>query len=157
MKRIIFVSIGFLLLMGCGKKSDTGGTLTGTLRYKGKPINGASLVLHPASDTGNDISIQVSQEGTFNGYNIPPGEYKIAVQAQEIPPDVQRRMQAPPKMPKDMDPEKAKEMEQKFQQAYQPVVPTIPYPNKYKDINTTDLKCTVISGKNPSLDLELKD
>lgn len=156
MKRIIFVSIGFLLLTGCGSKSNTGGTLTGTIHYKGKPVNGASLRFHPASGTGDDISIQVSQEGTFSSNNLPPGEYKIAVESQEIPPDAQRRMK-PPKMPKDMDPEKAKEMEQKYQQAYQAVPSTIPYPKKYKDINTTDLKCTVVAGKNPSLNLDLND
>jgi hypothetical protein len=33
---------------------------------------------------------------------------------------------------------------------------TIPFPKKYKDLRTTDLKCT-ITDKDQPLDLELKD
>ncbi len=156
MKRTIFVTTGLLLLSGCGSKKDTGGTLTGTVYYNGKPVNGASLLLHPTSGQGDDFSINVGQDGTFSGYNIPPGEYKIAVQSQEIPPDARQYMQMP-KFPPNMDPAKKEEMKQKFQEKQGQEAPTIPYPKKYKDLKTTDLKCTVVQGKNPPLTLELKD
>lgn len=156
MKRTLFVSIGLLLLAGCGSKSGSGGSLTGTIHYNGKAVNGAALLLHPTSGQGDDISINVGQDGTFNGYNIPPGEYQIAVQSEEIPPEGQRQMRMAP-IPPNMDPAKAEEMKQKFQQAQGQDAPTIAYPKKYKNLKTSDLKCTVVAGKNPPLNLDLKD
>lgn len=156
MKRTMFVSIGLLLLTGCGSKSGSGGSLTGTIHYNGKAVNGASLLLHPTSGQGDDISINVGQDGTFAGYSIPPGEYQIAVQSEENSPEGRQKMQMP-KMPPNMDPAKAEEMKQKFQQMQGQEAATISYPKKYKNLKTSELKCTVVAGKNPPLKLDLKD
>jgi hypothetical protein len=152
MKRILFVSIGLMLLLGCGGKPNPKGSVSGTVHYKGKPVNGAMLRLHPTSGEGNDIPIPVSQEGTFSAADIPPGEYKIVVESQDFP---QEQMKMPP-IPKGMDPAKAAEMKEKFQQAKGGEVPTIPYPDKYKKEETTDLKYTINPGKQ-ALTLQLKD
>jgi hypothetical protein len=149
MKRIIIMSIGLLLLMGCGKRNQ--GVVSGTITYKGQPVNGVLLRLYAIPGPGNDLSISVTQEGTFHSTNIPPGEYKIVVEAPKTD-----RMPAMPKPKKDVDPAKADEMKQKFQEVYRQQTPTIRYPDKYKNIVNTDLKCTIIQG-DQTLTLELKD
>jgi len=152
MKRILLASLGLVLLFGCGGKRSTGGSVTGTITYKGKPVNGAMLFFHPTSGEGNDIAVPTTQEGTFSAFDIPPGEYKIFVESSRIPPEALKG----PEIPKGMDPAKAEEMKQKFQQMRGQEAPTIPFPAKYKDVATTDLKCTISQGKQ-QLTLELKD
>ena len=76
----------------------------------------------------------------------------IVVEASQIPPEMMREVE----IPKGMDPAKAEEMKQKFQQAHKEA-PTIAFPIKYKSSSTTDLKCTITQGKQESLNLELKD
>lgn len=152
MKRLIFVAIGIVLLTGCGTKRSSGGTVTGKITYNGKPVNGALLRLIPSSKEGEEFRIPVTQEGTYNSSGVPAGDYKIVVQGTEVPPDVQKTMK---QMPKGMDPAKAEEMKQKFQQAHQET-PTIPFPAKYKKPDTTDLKWTITQGKQ-ELNLDLKD
>jgi hypothetical protein len=153
MKRAIFVSIALVLLVGCGTKRNPNGSISGTITYKGKPVNGAILHLHPPVGEGNIVNVPVTQEGTFNGNDIPPGEYKITVEGTKPPPDLQKMTQAP----KDMDPAKQAEMEKKFQQVFGKEAPTISFPEKYKKVNGTDLKCTITQGKKENLTLELKD
>jgi hypothetical protein len=147
-KRILIVSIG-LLLLGCGPKPGSGGTVSGTIRYNGKPVNGAMLHLHPDSESSDEVSIPVTQEGTFRASNVPPGEYKIVVEG--------RQGGGMSQMPtKGMDPAKAAEMKEKLQGVGGQEAPTISYPAKYKKIATTDLKCTIKDG-DQKLPLELKD
>jgi hypothetical protein len=152
MRRILIVAIVFLPLLGCGPKRSQGGTVSGTITYKGQPVNGAMLRLYPVSGEGEVVQIPVTQEGTFKGNDIPSGEYKIVVEASQIPPEMMREVE----IPKGMDPAKAEEMKQKFQQAHKEA-PTIAFPIKYKSSSTTDLKCTITQGKQESLNLELKD
>jgi hypothetical protein len=151
MKRILIVSIGLLLLMGCGSKRGKDGMVSGTIQYKGKPVNGAVLHLHPSPGPGADILIPVSQEGTFRTSNVPPGEYKIVVEAKSPPPGG-----GMPPIPKKVDPSKEAEMKAKLQQVGGQETPTIPYPAKYKILASTDLKCTIKEGEQ-TLPLELKD
>lgn len=151
MKRVVFVSIGFVLLVGCGK-SNPNGSLSGTIHYKGKPVNGALLQLHPVSGKGV-VNVPVTQEGTFSKTEIPPGEYKIVVQGSEPPKDMEKMIEPP----KGMDRAKADEMKQKYQQAHGQEAPTIAFPNKYKKVDTTDLKCTITQGKKENVTLELND
>lgn len=153
MKRTLFVSIGLLLLMGCGSKSRTGGSVTGTITYKGKPVNGAMLRFHPTSGEGDDVPIPVDQEGKFSGFDIPAGEYKIVVESDELPPDALKG----PEIPKGKDAAKEAEMKQMLEKTRGGEVPTIPYPKKYKTVETTDLTCTITQGKETKLTLELKD
>src|SRR5689334_10888810 len=79
MGRILLVSIMVLSLAGCGSKGGKG-VLSGKVTYKGQPVNGASLVLLPASGQGAESIIPVSQEGTFSTTGVQPGEYKVIVQ-----------------------------------------------------------------------------
>lgn len=134
--------------MGCGTKRNQGGVVSGKITYKEKAVNGVKLQLYRLEGTGDPIVIPVSQEGTFHTSNIPPGEYKVVVEA---PPS-----NAMLSVPKNVAPGKKEEMEQKLRQMQGQGAPTIAYPNKYKNVVTTDLKCKIELGEQP-LNLELKD
>jgi hypothetical protein len=146
MRRIITVLIVALLLAGCGPKRKTG-AVSGTLTYKEQPVNGAALFLYAAGgDQKSAITVAVTQEGTFLITDVPPGEYKVVVQgtagAQQVSPAALKKM----------PPDKAAEMKEKLSKMSTP--PTIPFPNKYKDLKTTDLKVT-ITDKDQTIDLPM--
>lgn len=147
MSRIFIVSIVLLSVLGCGKRNQ--GAVSGTLTYKGQPVNGVLLHLYSTTDDKvADISIPVDQEGKFHSTNVPPGDYKIVVD----PPKTNRM----PTVPKGGDPAKAEEMKQKFQQAYQKQTPSISYPDKYKNRLNSDLTCTIKDQGGQTLTLEMK-
>src|SRR5262245_35374806 len=79
MRRIVILS-GLLFLAGCTPKPPTTGTVDGTITYKGKPVNGAALILHSTTAKDETFMIPVTQEGTFRTANVPPGDYKIVVE-----------------------------------------------------------------------------
>jgi hypothetical protein len=143
MRRLVTVSLGLLLLIGCGGKNQ-GGVLTGTITYQGKPVNGAAIFLHaPGAETG--LLIPVDQEGKFRSTDVPPGEYKVVVQGAA-------GSSGPPTQ--GMSPEKMAEAKEKIAAMKSP--PTIPFPDKYKSTATSDLKVTVVAGEQ-TVKLELKD
>jgi hypothetical protein len=151
MRLIIKVSVGLLLLVvlvGCGPNRSRFGAVSGKLTYKGRPVNDAALLLYPTSgDVTIPIVIPVDHEGTFRITDVPPGEYKIVVQGAE-------GQTSDMSLLRDIPPEKKAEVKAKLEQQSTPT--TIPFPNKYKDLKTTDLKCTITDKAQP-MDLDLKD
>lgn len=148
MRRIVTVSLVALLLAGCGPKGKKTGVVTGKITYKGQPVNGAALMLYPAS--GGDTSVMtvpVTQEGEFRISDVAPGEYKVVVQGS---PGSQ---QVDPRLLKSAPPEKQAEMKEKLSHMNTPA--TIKFPDKYKNLKTTDLKVTV-GDKTESKNLELQ-
>lgn len=152
MWRILLVSVGLLMLMGCGSKRNQGGVVSGKITYKGKPVNGAVLHFYALPATKVEIPVPVDQDGTFRGSGIAPGEYKIVIEPSQVPPESAKM----PPLPKDMDPAKSEELKQKYQQAYGQDVPTISFPNKYKKVASTDLKYAIKEGDQTLL-LDLND
>jgi len=144
MRRIVTISIGLLLLAGCGSNRSGSGMVSGTITYNGQPVNGAALLLYPAGG-GAEILIPVTQEGEFRTSDLPPGEYKVVVQGTAGSP-------GPPTQ--GMSPQKLAEVKEKLEAMKTPA--TIKFPDKYKSQATTDLKLTVIAGEQ-TLNLELKD
>ena len=134
-----------MLLVGCGGKSSKSGSLTGTITYKGQPVNGAALFLHPPGG-GDAILVPVSQEGTFSSADVPPGEYKVVVQG---------TAGAAPASLKGMPPDKQAEAKKKLEKMTTPA--TIPYPDKYKKLATSTLTVSVVAGKETPVKLELTD
>jgi hypothetical protein len=147
---MVLLSFGFLLLLGCGKHG-TGGTVSGTLQYKGQAVNGATLHFYPVPGPGPDFAVPVSQDGTFHTSQVPAGEYKVVVQPSKAPPGGRT-----PNIPADMDPAQAADLREKFKKAYPEQAPTIPFPDKYMDEDTTNLKCTIQDGEQ-KLPLQLED
>jgi hypothetical protein len=144
MRRFLAVSLGLLLLVGCGGRGSRAGVVTGTLTYKGRPVNGAALFLHPAGED-EPILIPVTEEGTFRTSDVPPGEYTVVVEGTPGTP-------GPPTQ--GMSPEKLAQAKEKLGNMGTP--PTIPFPNKYKSVKTSDKKVTVAAGEQ-TLNLELTD
>jgi hypothetical protein len=146
MRRIIAASIGLLLLAGCGSKVQKGG-LSGTLTYKGEPVNNATLLLYPnAGAMGDAIPIPVGADGTFRSSGLPAGDYKVVVEGT-----------AGTQMPnlKNVSPAKQAEAQKKLE-AQGSTKPTIPFPDKYKDVKTSDLTVNITTAEQ-KLTLELKD
>jgi hypothetical protein len=156
MIRIVILSIALLPLIGCGpKRTLRGGAVSGKITYKGQPVNGALLRFYPIPGPDPEVPpIAVKQDGTFLASTIPPGDYKIVVEPSQGPP---RGMGGGMPPMQGMDPAKAAEMKQKLTQVQGEMpAPTIPFPNKYKRLDTTDLKQTIVQGEQ-TMDLELKD
>jgi hypothetical protein len=146
MRRIVALSVGLLLLAGCGPAGSPKGQVKGTITYKGQPVNGCALVLYPTAGEGSSTLIPVNQEGAFQTGDVPAGEYKIVVQPATANPTMFST--------KGLSPEKAAEAEAKM--GGLKIKPTIPIPEKYKDRLTTDLKTPIVNGEQ-TLKLELKD
>ena len=145
MRRIVALSIGFLLLLGCGPK-NTKSVVSGKITYNGHPVNGATLLLYPTiAGQGAEVSIPVAQDGTFRTADVPVGEYKVVVQANAGDPGPST---------KGMSPQQMAEMKGKLDELRTPA--TIKYPDKYKDRAKSDLTMTVSKGEQ-TVTLELKD
>jgi hypothetical protein len=139
MRRIVVVSIGLLLLVGCGSK-NTKGAVTGTVTYKGQPVNGAMLTLYPGR-----FPIPVTQDGKFSTTDVPPGDYKVVVEGT-------KGSEGPPT--KDMSPEKLAQVREKLEAMKTPA--TIKFPEKYTSEATTTLTMKVGTGQQ-NITLELTD
>jgi hypothetical protein len=147
MRRIVTVSLVALLLAGCGPKKKSG-VVTGKITYDGKPVNGPALLLYPAGGGADaaPVTIPVTQDGEYRISDVATGEYKIVVQG------TAGAQQANPNLLKAVPKEKQAEMKAKLDAMSTPA--TIPFPNKYKDPKTTDLKVSV-TDKDQTLDLQL--
>jgi hypothetical protein len=149
MRHLVRISVGLLLvavLVGCGPKRPRIGVISGTITYKGRPVNGAALLLYPTNDPAeSSITIPVDQDGSFRIADVPPGQYQIAVEGTEgaVQADLTN-----------IPPEKLAEVKEKLAQMNTPA--TIPFPKKYKNPQTSGLQCTV-TEKNEKLNLELQD
>lgn len=153
MRRIVLVSTGFLLLVGCGPPQRDSGTLKGTITYKGQAVNGATLLLYPTKGLGGGEGpawpVPVGQDGTFDASEVPAGDYAIVVEPAEGSGAgaAQSLDNSSPEMKA-----KAQGMQDKLK-----TTATIPIPDKYKVRATSNLSCTIAKGTNPPLKLELKD
>lgn len=145
MRKFLVFCLGLLLLLGCATKKVEP-LHTGKLTYKGKPVNNATLYLHPVGGKETaQITLSTDKDGNFEIRNVPPGEYKVVVEGSA---GVQQANL------KDMDPKRQAEAKKKLEAMSTP--PTTPFPDKYKSPQTTTLKLTV-TEKDSSRDLELTD
>jgi hypothetical protein len=146
MRRFITISLGLLLLAGCGRGGGNH-SISGTITYKGEPVNGAALKFSPTGENKAGVfHVPVSQDGTFRTDAVPPGEYRVAVEPSTGSSGIPSTQ--------GMDPAKGAEMEAKFEKMRGK--PTIPFPEKYRKVGTTDLRCNITS-KHQALKFELKD
>lgn len=144
MYRILIVSILIVPLLGCGGRKQ--GVVSGTVTYKGQPVNNVLLKLYPIPD-GQPVTVPVNEKGEFRTTGVAAGEYKVVVESPQ--------RQQGPAMPTNVDPAKEAQIKQKLQamQKDQPAPP--PYPDKYKNLVKTDLKCTIT--ENQPVNLQLTD
>ncbi|HBI43003.1 MAG TPA: hypothetical protein DDY78_09115 [Planctomycetales bacterium] len=136
MRRIVLVSVAFLLVVGCGPSGSSKGVVKGTITYNGKPVNAVAILLYPSVDKeAVSISVPVTQDGAFNSDDVPVGDYHIVIKPSNAPKNMTPGTNSSPGGP----------------------TPTIPFPDKYKEIKSTDLTCSVKTGDQTPLKLELKD
>lgn len=144
MRRSVTVLIALLLLVGCRSRSPRC-DLSGTITYKGQPVNGASLTLIPTGGKGQEVLVPVGQDGTFNSADVPVGDYKVVVEGSPGNPGPST---------KGMTPDQLAKMKDKLAELKTPA--TIKFPDKYKQPEKTDLKVTATPGQQ-TVTLELKD
>jgi hypothetical protein len=150
MRRIVPVLVGLLLvavLVGCGKRSRSG-AVTGKVTYKGQAVNDAALLLYPTDGSGGPIAIPIADDGSFRISDVPQGAYDVVVQGAQ-------GENSDSSLLKNVAPEKRAEME-KLMKGQPSRKDTIPFPDKYKDLKTSDLKCQ-ITDQIQTLNFDLKD
>jgi hypothetical protein len=146
MWRALPILVAAVLLAGCGPKRAATGTVSGTITYKGKPVNGAVLHFYPAKGgAAETVMIPVNQEGAFDASGVPPGDYKVVVQPS-------KGTSGP--STKGMSKAKLDEMKGKLDEMKTPA--TIPIPKKVQDVGSTNLTCSVTTGKQ-EVTLEVMD
>jgi hypothetical protein len=149
MRQIVRVSVGLCLLavlVGCAPGRKKSGEVSGKVTYKSNPVNDAALLLHPSGGAGAPLTVPVDAEGNFRILDMPKGTYKVVVEG--------TAGNAAPFDLKSVPPAKQAEMKAKMDKMKGPT--TIPFPNKYKDVKTTDLSIT-ITDQPQTVNLELKD
>jgi hypothetical protein len=129
MRRIVAVAVVLLLLLGCQHRNPRG-AVGGTITYKGQPINSGALLLYPAGGKGDPLLVPVGEDGTFRTSDLPPGNYKVVVEGNSGQSGGSGAQYA--------------------------AKPTIPFPKKYKDVQTTDLTMSIGTSQQ-TVNLELKD
>jgi hypothetical protein len=126
-----------LFAAGCGK---SGGTITGTVTYKGQALKGGMVVFTPA-DGGNPISAEIQPDGTYTIEKVPVGAAKVSVQTaylKPVPGGAGRGYGPPPDAPNEA--------------GYKPPDPSgtkdkyTAIPSQYEEAATSGLTYTVTSG-----------
>jgi hypothetical protein len=150
MRQILRVFFGLLLLVvlvGCGPTRSRPGVVSGKVTYKERPVNDAALLLYPADGSATDpLTVPVTAEGDFRITDTPRGEYRVVVQGAEGKAGALDLRMLPP--------DQAAELKEKMKGMSSPT--TIPFPKKYKDLKTTDLRCT-ITDRDEERNFELRD
>jgi hypothetical protein len=135
------ILIPLSLLVGCHTSKVSKSAVSGTLTYKGRPVNGGAIVLF---SSGSEVTVPLDQDGRFRSADIPVGDYKVVIEPSE-------GIVGPPgeNMPA--------KMKEKLKNANMSQPPTIPIPEKYKNKETTDLTLTINKNGETNVNLELKD
>jgi hypothetical protein len=119
-------SLALLLVIGCGKKSDTV-SIGGRVSYRGQPLSDAAVTFYPTA--GRPVSAPVSDQGEYE-IELLPGDYTVTVNVgAEIPPGYKEGDPLPP--------------------------PKVELPPQYTTMAQTKLTATV-SESGQQIDFELK-
>jgi len=149
MRRIITVSFGLVLLVGCGGSKIPTAAVSGTVTYNSEAVNGAALLLYPVAEgEGLPVTIPVAQDGTFRESDVPVGEYKVVVEPAKGNKGFTEKELA------QMTPEQKAQMKKQIEDSKIPA--TIKIPSKYLKKETTDLTMKVDKGTQ-TVPLVLKD
>lgn len=120
---------GLAVIVGCQPAADPTGKVTGTVSYKGTPLDDGiiSIVNY---ETGVRIDSEIQADGTYEATThkggLPPGEYKVVI----FPPEV-----VDPNPPPNSEPGMVlKDMDN--------------IPKKYRSPQSTPLSVSVTEGEN---------
>lgn len=160
--RTLALLVGPALLFALGCSDDGMGTrypVSGTVKYKGQPVNKARISFVPAKGTnagasGDVVDGKFSSLTTLNpGDGVLAGDYKVSVDDREASQELVKS-------------EASKLAKQHGMDGGAPVPPEVQamalkkakstLPGKYQIAETSDLKATVDAG-HTTFDFELKD
>jgi hypothetical protein len=130
--------LGLLALVvaaGCGKPT---GSVSGKVIYKGQPLKGGTVVFVTADGKTGGRS-DIAEDGTYSIAEVPVGAVKISVETKSLKPNANRAREG--SAPKNMPPEAAGYKGGNTADRY------IPIPERYSQVDTSELAYTVIAGK----------
>lgn len=116
-----------LIVMGCGSGAKTG-TVTGVVTFEGAPVKAGTIAFVAADGIPHHADIQA--DGTYRVENVPVGEAIVVVNAPPVD-----------------DPNKHMRIKEQ-KEAPTTQLPPPPFPARYFDMATSDLRCPVKSGEN---------
>ncbi len=131
------------------KETKTGNEVVGKVTYKGKPLAGGTVVLHPAK--GKRVVGHIMVDGTYLIKNVPVGEMVVTIETESV-----RAKPGKGPIPKIQPKEKKTEpKDKKLPDEAKAAARYVAIPRIYGDVKTSPLRYTVQSGKQ-TLNLELQ-
>jgi len=124
-------------LSGCGGRGGKNNfSLSGKVTYKGEPVTGGTLTLTPTDGKTHPVNTKLSSTGKY--LIVPPlvGELKVSIETESIRGKTGKAYTFGPALEKPPDIDESKMVK------YRPI------PGKYASAATSDLKVTVVQGKN---------
>ncbi len=141
MFRLCFAAWGLLFCIGCGPRT---GVVSGEVTFKGKPIPGGLLTFRPVDESQNSASYELGRDGKFK-IELPVGEMLICIDNREFEPRPATAPAIPPGM--NLPPEVLKSMQASSKESTKVSDRWVKLPEKYYQIETSDLKITVRGGQ----------
>jgi hypothetical protein len=74
-----------VILLGCGKKSLTPASVSGTVSYKGKPVKAGQISFYPKE--GGLYPTSLKDDGTYSIIGVPSGEMTVAIETESANPN----------------------------------------------------------------------
>jgi hypothetical protein len=143
---LLGVPLALLLLAGCGGGSGKGSTVSGKVTYKGQPVTGGTILLHPSDGSPGDITVTIKPDGTFASSDISPGPKQISIETESV-------KSAPtgnkPTLPPGVKPPPGLEQQKGPDAGDTANLPKyVQIPRKYADPKTSGLTWDIGKGKN---------
>lgn len=149
-----------LVLLGCGG-NKSGGEISGTVTYQGKPLAEGTVAFHPVSGK-ETFGTQIEEDGSYRISNVPPGDMKVTVETGplgKIPDVAVKRAQKMLKSGgKQYTKEEIKNLDPRMRRAaLENITPGryLSLPPQYANPDQSGLTYTVTEGKQQH-DIELK-
>lgn len=135
----------FVVLLGafgCGKSEKsqvTGASVSGLVRYQGKPVTGGAIRLWSENKESGGVSAAgvINGDGTYEVFNAPIGRCKVVVNTETVKHDRSALMQRIP----EKDRAQVSAAQKVSPKKYMPIDP------KYTDLKTTPTEITVENGR----------
>lgn len=152
----LLLPLWLLLVLGCGSSKGTVSRLTGSVKYKGKPVTAGTITFYPKGekgDTAGNYPVPIDPDGTYSASQLPAGELAVAIETESANPknrpSAKQYGGAKSKMKMSPPPEGVN-VAKGPQGAY------VPIPKKYADPKESGLTVKLTSGKNTK-DFDLTD
>ena len=138
----VYLLTCFLVLLpcalGCGNNNDsqlTGASVSGAVRYQGKPVTGGIIQFWSDTKDGNQSAQgSIEGDGSYEVQNAPLGVCKVVVKTEPVKHDRRALMKRSEGKGAPVPPEEG------------PPKVYMPIASKYTDVRKTDLQITVQKG-----------